>query len=178
MATFEESLQFLRKESSDGVSLYDHLSEVLLKVLAERPEDASSAFEHISAGVKELRASPAPKVPSISREAEKAAQLKWATEAQALLKEPEEPTEGGPTPPNVVEQANLWSLAGVSFGQLETFRIHLAVNQLAASLPGEHLQLRFWGRISTRGASDYLIVEGRALDDQLGEFEEATMEVR
>lgn len=32
MTTYEGSRQFLQKESSDGVSLYNHLANVLLKV--------------------------------------------------------------------------------------------------------------------------------------------------
>lgn len=32
MSTYEGSRQFLQKESGDGVSLYDHLANVLLKV--------------------------------------------------------------------------------------------------------------------------------------------------
>lgn len=32
MSTYEASRQFLQKESSDGVSLYNHLANVLLKV--------------------------------------------------------------------------------------------------------------------------------------------------
>ncbi|CAN0587673.1 unnamed protein product, partial [Ectocarpus sp. 12 AP-2014] len=35
--------------------------------------------------------------------------------------------------------------------------------------------LRFWGKITTRG-DDYIVVEGKALDETLGEFDEALQE--
>ena len=47
--------------------------------------------------------------------------------------------------------------------------------QLAESLPGEHESLRFWGKITTRG-DDYIVVEGKAIDETLGEFDEALQE--
>lgn len=47
--------------------------------------------------------------------------------------------------------------------------------QLAESLPREHESLRFWGKITTRG-DDYVIVEGKATDDMLGEFDESLLE--
>lgn len=50
----EEAKAYLQKES-DGVSLYDHLSDVLLKILVEKPENTCEAFEHISEAVKQSR---------------------------------------------------------------------------------------------------------------------------
>lgn len=47
--------------------------------------------------------------------------------------------------------------------------------QLAESLPGDHESLRFWGKITTRSA-DYVVVEGRATEDGLGEFDESSQE--
>ncbi|CAN0511597.1 unnamed protein product, partial [Scytosiphon promiscuus] len=37
MSSYEGSRQFLQKQSSDGVSLYDHLANVLLKVSVPTP---------------------------------------------------------------------------------------------------------------------------------------------
>ncbi len=55
MASLEEAKAFLKKESENGSSLYDHLSEVLLKILVERPENLSDSFEHLSTVVKQQR---------------------------------------------------------------------------------------------------------------------------
>lgn len=49
---YEGSRDFLMQAGPDGVSLYEHLSEVLLKVISERPGDALAMFEHMSATVK------------------------------------------------------------------------------------------------------------------------------
>lgn len=49
------------------------------------------------------------------------------------------------------------------------------LRQLAQTLPDEHGSLRFWGRITTR-SSDYVIVEGKATADVLGEFDESVQE--
>jgi Radial spokehead-like protein len=82
MTSFEEARQQLQKESSDGVSLYDHLSEVLLKVLSDKTGNASEAFEQISIDVKQARHQAQQPVQTSSRAAAKSAQLKWATNAQ------------------------------------------------------------------------------------------------
>ena len=84
MTSFEEARQQLQKESSDGVSLYDHLSEVLLKVLSDKTGNASEAFEQISIDVKQARHQAQQPVQSASRTAAKSARLKWATNAQVI----------------------------------------------------------------------------------------------
>lgn len=50
----EEAKAFLSKDTA-GINLYDHLSDVLLKILIEKPENACDAFEHISEAVKQAR---------------------------------------------------------------------------------------------------------------------------
>jgi radial spoke head protein 4A len=55
MATLEEAKAFLKKDAGDGSNLYDHLSEVLLKILVERPENLRDSFEHLSASIKQQR---------------------------------------------------------------------------------------------------------------------------
>ncbi|CBJ30984.1 putative: flagellar radial spoke protein 4 [Ectocarpus siliculosus] len=175
MSTYEGSRQFLQQESSDGVSLYTHLANVLLKVLSERPSDASAVFEHLSASVKEGTVKPDSTTPSMGQQSAAAEQLKWAQSNQALFAVPDEPPEGGAVVPDMLDEANMWEWGGVSFGRLETYRLYLSVKKLAESLPGEHESLRFWGKITTRG-DDYVVVEGKALDETLGEFDEALQE--
>lgn len=55
MTTLEEAKAFLKQECADGTNLYDHLSDVLLKILVERPENLSDSFEFISSAVKQQR---------------------------------------------------------------------------------------------------------------------------
>lgn len=55
MTTLEEAKAFLKKESADGTNLYDHLGDVLLKIIVERPENLHETFENISALVKQQR---------------------------------------------------------------------------------------------------------------------------
>ncbi|KAG5178667.1 putative flagellar radial spoke protein 4 [Tribonema minus] len=175
MTSFEEARQILQKESTDGVCLYDHLAEVVLKVLSDKLLDGSESFEHLSAAVKEARATPQKPVAGVSEAAARAAQINWATSAQSLFAVPDEPPEGGPRVPDLLDEANMWAAAGISFGASETYRIFLAVKRLAETLPGDHETLRFWGQVKGRSA-DYLVVEGRALEEQLGDTEEAGIE--
>ena len=51
----EEAKAYLQRDAGGGVSLYDHLAEVLLKILVEKPENSCDAFEHISEAVKQAR---------------------------------------------------------------------------------------------------------------------------
>ena len=46
--TFEEAKAILK-----STAIYDHLAEVLLKVLVEKPQNASDSFEHLSNIVKQ-----------------------------------------------------------------------------------------------------------------------------
>ncbi|CAM9886452.1 unnamed protein product, partial [Discosporangium mesarthrocarpum] len=177
MATHDEARQFLQKDSKDGVTLYDHLADVLLKILTEKPSNASAVFEHLSASVREARVAPSHSIPTKGEVAARAAQLQWAGASQELFSVPDETPEGGPVVPDVLDEANMWEWAGISFGRLETYRLYLSIKKLAESLPGEHESLRFWGKIATRG-SDYFIVEGKATDEGLGEFDESAQEGR
>jgi hypothetical protein len=51
-SSYEEAKQFLLRDNN-GSNLYDHLSETLLKILVEKPDDAVDMFEHISSLVKQ-----------------------------------------------------------------------------------------------------------------------------
>ena len=52
-AAFDNAKAFLMKSGDEGSSLFDHIGDVLLKVLEERPADALSQFESLSAQVKQ-----------------------------------------------------------------------------------------------------------------------------
>ena len=48
------------KEDKAGRNLYDHITETLMKIIIDRPENAFDMFEQISAGVKASPLDPSP----------------------------------------------------------------------------------------------------------------------
>lgn len=70
MTTLEEAKAFLKQECVDGTNLYDHLSDVLLKILVERPENLHDTFEAISTAVKLQRYVAPPPPPGVSEVAD------------------------------------------------------------------------------------------------------------
>jgi len=171
-----EAKQFLQKKpTGGGASLYEHLSEVLLKILVEKPSNAAEVFEHISCSVKELKIAPKPtgaleedelvqEVAKLSKELRKA-QLDWAGKTLKHYKVADELPDAFPAFPDLMDEANMWEWAGVSFGREETYRLYLSVKVLAESLPADYESLRFWGRVSARGGA-YYIVEGKTFEDK------------
>jgi radial spoke head protein 4/6 len=57
-AFVDEATRFLMKEGpAGGPTLHDHLTQVLLKLIVERPANANSQFENISLSLRQLPAS-------------------------------------------------------------------------------------------------------------------------
>jgi len=164
-----------RKTAPNGPSLTEHLSEVLLKILVEKPSNAVELFEHISAEVKSSRL--APKLKAVGEEDElvlKAAkqdkkviknQLQWAKNNFQLFKVLEEPPESVTSFPDLIDESNMWEWAGLSFGREQTYRLYLSIKNLSTTIQPGHESLRFWGRINTR-SGDYFIVEGKAFEEK------------
>jgi radial spoke head protein 4A len=50
----------LLKEDKNGRNLYDHLTETLMKIIIDRPDNAFDIFEQISADVKVNPMDPSP----------------------------------------------------------------------------------------------------------------------
>ncbi|CAN0029291.1 unnamed protein product [Phaeothamnion confervicola] len=199
MSTFEEARQILSAPgAAGGPSLYDHLSDVLLKVLTERPADAAEMFEHLSVEARASRvaepaapeavpeAADATSAPSHgavlgpAASAAKAARVKWAARAHAFFRQgrdggEEDEADSGVTVPDMMDEAGLWEWAGVSLGRLETYRLYLSLKALARGLPAGHESLRFWGRITTRGGA-YLVAEAKATDESNSELDPAIAE--
>lgn len=63
---FEKAKAFLKKSSQDGSTLYDHITNVLLKIAKDKPADALGEFEKVSKDVKSANLDPAlfPEIPS------------------------------------------------------------------------------------------------------------------
>jgi hypothetical protein len=48
---FEQAKAYLQSDSG-GVNLYDHISDILLKIVKEKPSNAIEVFEHLSNVIK------------------------------------------------------------------------------------------------------------------------------
>ena len=157
-----------------GTSLYEHLVELVLKLVVEQPENALANLEALSAATKGKSfpdfgvgggsaGAAASEELAAARAALLAAQL-------AVLKAPvaDEEGAGGPGEPvqNLTEDSALLEWGGVGLGRTEAFRLHLALKHLAAKFPAKGL--RWWGRVFGRGG-DYLVAEGAM---EAGEGEE------
>jgi len=55
---FEKAKAFLKKSNSDGNTLYDHITKVLLKISKDKPEDPLASFEKTSKAVKSANLNP------------------------------------------------------------------------------------------------------------------------
>ncbi len=182
--TFESSFGFLCQESSDdGSSLYDHLIDVVVDILSKRqPPQASCSFESISAAIRNKRITAAklieasPVMPISSQLGTRDSSLRVNdSQSQQLLQEmtvvPDDEQRlseaDGVQVPEILRDAQLWSLAGLSFGDSEVDRIYLCIRELAGSLsPENYDSLRFWGCITTLKCN-YFVVEGRNSEMQL-----------
>ena len=57
----EECKQYLRAQPENGgLSLYDHMTQVLVKLINEKPADANIMFEDLSAAVRASTYAPPP----------------------------------------------------------------------------------------------------------------------
>lgn len=94
--------------------------------------------------------------------------LAWAKKCSTLLKNPEEPPEDPSVKvPDLLDDANLYEWAGVSFGKGEVYRLYLSIKKLCETLPAEAEKIRLFGKISTR-TLPYYIVEGVNPEDEEG----------
>jgi len=167
MSTAAELRQIL-KEDAAGKNLYDHLTETLMKILIDRPKNAYDSFELISADVKSNPLNPDPvkgkPLPLSANELQK--KIQWATKCSLLLKNPEEPPEdSGCKFPDLLDDANLYEWASISFGKGDLYRLYLSIKKLSEGLPAEVEKLRLFGKINTRTAP-YWIVEGLSIDEE------------
>jgi hypothetical protein len=91
-------------------------------------------FEEISSSVRRSTYVP-PSLPvegeeTITPEA-KAKQLAWTEAVGKLFTAPAEDENPEITYPDLMEEASVFAWAGVSFGEEETYRLYLAIKQLA-----------------------------------------------
>ncbi|KAJ7996697.1 hypothetical protein DPEC_G00239710 [Dallia pectoralis] len=166
----------LKNSTKSNTNLYDHLAQLLTKVMDERPDNVVDIIEEMSLDVKRglvqdtqstLRATPP----------EPASQL-LAKQQKVLFSrgedgDREEELVESPLP-NVSELSFYLEQAGLGLGKEEMLRIFLALKQLVDSQPLAHC--RFWGKIL--GTEDNYIVaecgyrEGEEEDEGLEETAE------
>ncbi|XP_040821409.1 radial spoke head protein 4 homolog A [Ochotona curzoniae] len=155
-STLETAIQnakayLIKTSSKSGFNLYDHLSNVLTKVLDERPDDAVDIIENISQDVKKAQFNK--KLDTLQNEnemlptyeiAEKQKDLFLQRHLEGAEQDSEEEIVENPLP-NVMESAFYFEQAGIGLGTDETFRVFLALKQLTDTHPIQ--RCRFWGKI-------------------------------
>eukprot|EP00794_Sanderia_malayensis_P018767 gene18767-20658_t len=161
---FKKAKQYLMQKTKDGdVSLYDHLSSVLTKILTERPQNGSDVIESY---VKEAKRTDVSKdeAPEEVKETAKGEEL---ANIQMKLFEAEG-DETGDAPaneneeefdiplPNVMELAFYFEQAGIGLAREELYRIFLSLKQLVFSYP--LTSVKFWGKLFGVQAN-YLVAE-------------------
>lgn len=67
---FEEAKSFLLHTDVNGGTLYDHLSDVMLRILEQRPKDSLLHFENLSLETKKAKLINAPPVETPQKEPE------------------------------------------------------------------------------------------------------------
>ncbi|XP_070273631.1 radial spoke head protein 4 homolog A isoform X1 [Myotis yumanensis] len=141
----------LKTSSKSGLNLYDHLSNMLTRILDERPENAVDIIENISQDVKMAHFSK--KLDTLQNENEMLPTYEIAEKQKALflqgnLEGADQELEDEMAEyslPNVMESAFYFEQAGVGLGTDEIYRICLALKQLTDTHPIQ--RCRFWGKI-------------------------------
>lgn len=171
MVSYEDAKAFLLQSDSNGANLYDHLSEVLLKLIEERPASALQNFENISSNVKASSLEPSDGPSPYTIVEDEHFDDKAAASTTKLFKSAFPPPTEGEEPPapnegdvaDIVEDASQFEWAGVSLGREEAFRIALSIKQLVETQPLK--SARFFGKVFGNEA-DYYIVESEFKEGQ------------
>lgn len=152
--------------------VYAHMEKIIDRVILEKPKDAYGLVEVISRLIKEPPHQEPEAVESV--EAALGARGEYAAKLKALDKVPAdeagEPMTLATAVPDFIEDADMFSWAGVGFSPKETYRIKCSLRALAAKEQDKNMsQLRFWGKIFGTDR-DYYIAE--AIADSAEEVEE------
>merc|ERR1719424_1061998 len=140
------------KTDENGVSLYEHLAELLQSIDLKDP-NALAEFESKSLDIKAARFKPTVGVKTVAPEIE---DLTTKTGMSALFTADFD--EEGAGLPNVVEELAMFEHAGVGFAREEGYRLFLAMAQLKQA----HglASIRLFGKVLGT-QSDYYVVEGK-----------------
>ena len=134
MAAKAKAMAALQASNDSGISIYNHLTDVLAKLLESKPAGtmALDEFEAMSALMKTTQYSaglPEPEPP---------ADTTWKEETGKLLAAPPPPAEGEePEPeedleiPDIVAEMKLFEQVGVGLSELEVFCLAKSVHKLS-----------------------------------------------
>jgi radial spoke head protein 4A len=162
----------------EGSGVYAHLVSTLLTILDEKPSSPLDAFESVSSSTK------AGDVLVASKPVDELTLVR-AKEVTEMISPtiPEMPEGEEYAPPatneavedvrDLMRDADLLEKAGVGLGKAETYRVALAMKQLADDEAHGVKTVRFFGKIFGSGG-DYLICE--AIPAEYGEAAELTEE--
>jgi len=160
--TLDECTAFLQRPNAsvNGSTVYSHVSEILLKLVEERPVNPVDVFEEVSAAVKQssYNTADAPLRPSYQDNPS----VPWARAAveQLRVKGPGEDQnaggEDGCEIDNLAQDALLFESCGIGIGSHEATCLAVGLRKLAQAEPIK--TARFWGKITGTGR-DYLIAE-------------------
>jgi len=144
--------------------LFSHLSKIVASLVAERPDRAFEDFEALSRNLKAASSQPEQKWAENEI-------VEWKAQVDELTSLPAE--EGGEpilavsaAVPDFMSEAELLKHAGVLFGNVETWHMHLALRRLGRK-EGVTM-VRFWGKI-LGSTSDYIIAETATEGEDAGE---------
>jgi len=166
--TLDECKAYLQTPSAAGngsSTVFSHVSEILLKLVEERPANPVDVFEEVSAAVKQssYSAADAPLRPSYQDHPS----LQWAraTVDQLRIKGPgEDKAVGGDQGcdvQNLAQDALLLEAAGIGVGTHQATCIAVGLRKLAEVEPLK--SVRFWGKV-TGVKRDYIIAEATYKD--------------
>ncbi|XP_011878263.1 PREDICTED: radial spoke head protein 6 homolog A [Vollenhovia emeryi] len=166
---------FLQKHSTEsGDSLYDHLVELLAKILAEQPRNAVDIFEEYSRKLKEERFKTKTDylrdlyIPPVQHDdAKKLIKLfqgvRRINDEQEKLGDEEE-ADKKKKHPNMLDLLFYFEQTGVGLPRHEVVLLNLSIWRFASTMPVENI--RFWGKILGR-PKNYYILEAELQADEL-----------
>ncbi|XP_075042091.1 radial spoke head protein 6 homolog A-like [Mixophyes fleayi] len=170
---------YLLQAGPSGVSLYEHLSALLSRILSERPPNALEILEQLSTelhwsrlnkGLDSLRTLRDDPPTYLKAESHRALFTRGSGEGED--NEGEGEMTDSPLP-NLLDLAHLLQQGAVSLGRDEIVRIALALKHLTDSHPIQYC--RFWGKIlGTTGS--YLVAEVQFREGEDEETEESAEE--
>ncbi|XP_012275774.1 radial spoke head protein 6 homolog A [Orussus abietinus] len=169
--------KFLQKHSDEtGDSLYDHLSEVLNRILSEKPKNAVDVFEEYSRKVKAERFKtrnnhlrdvyvPPPQYHEAKQLMKLFQDSKPAGDGQEEKAIEDEETDAKKGKPNMLDLLFYFEQTDVGLPRAEMVLLNLAIRKLVTQRPIENV--RFWGKVLGNSKS-YYVVEADFKEEELG----------
>nr|XP_044989781.1 radial spoke head protein 6 homolog A isoform X2 [Jaculus jaculus] len=157
LAVQNATAYLMQKGDNNDISLYEHLVNLLTKILDQRPENPLSILESLNRTTQKEWFHPKQDTPQIDPEMQHT--YETAEKQMALFRQGDQETEeemaDGPVP-DIMEAAYYFLQAEVGLGLDESSLIFLALKQLAKQQPVR--TCRFWGKILGVERS-YLVAE-------------------